>query len=101
MQKSVPIKANLHSEPNGLNKSLISDDLLRGKMTSQRKESNGVSSKKDDIPLIFKSRMDKNWFPKDVDLDVKCIVHESLKGLDETDLQSTKEIFALLVDIKK
>ena len=65
------------------------------------KESDGSGGVSDEVTSIFKGVLSKPWFPKDVKLDVECVVPEVIKRLDENDMQTTKEILELLVAIKK
>ena len=77
------------------------DRVSASKAASQGQESDNVRSAVDDIPSVFKSRLTKDWFPKDVEMHVNYIVPEALKRLNGDDISSAREIFALLIDIKK
>ena len=50
---------------------------------------------------VLQKRMDKDWFPKNIELNVTNVVRESIKRLSGKDAITAREICALLVDIKK
>ena len=63
--------------------------------------SNYFRSGADGMASIFNDYLTKEWFPRDEKLTVECIVPKILKRLDKSDIETTREIFALLVNVKK
>lgn len=97
---SMESSLQLHEETREHKQSSEGRDMYVEEISSQN---NPVKFKRqlDHVPAVIKSRMDKTWFPKDVELEVESVVRASLKKLDNDDVTSTKEIMELLVDIKK
>ena len=53
------------------------------------------------LPSVFKSHFNKSWFPRDREMESGEIVTAVLDELTETDAIAARDIFSLLLDVKR
>ena len=88
-------------ESRKLSKKEIVESVITRELQSKVSEIEKQKTIEERLPPVFKSHFNKSWFPKDREMESGEIVTTLLDELKETDAIAARDIFSLLLDVKR